>query len=111
MLNRLAPLLCFFLAVPLLCQQTNMQQRVQQRMGKKADWHQQMFDAAVASDKGTPVSRGEIASRDAQQLSAMTASLQEDLQQLQKGVLPKDMHNKLKSIEKLSKKLRQEIER
>ena len=46
---------------------------------------------------------------DAQHLSALSISLQSDLQQLQKGMLPKDLADNLKKIEKLSKKLRLEV--
>jgi hypothetical protein len=46
---------------------------------------------------------------DADQLSALSVSLQSDLQQLQKGMLTKDLADNLKKIEKLSKKLRQEV--
>jgi len=46
---------------------------------------------------------------DAEQLSALSTLLQSDLQQLQKGVLSKDLTDNLKKIEKLSKRLRQEV--
>jgi|SRR5215467_9281318 len=46
---------------------------------------------------------------DAELLSALSISLQSDLQQLQKGMLTKDLAENLKKIEKLSKKLRQEV--
>ena len=46
---------------------------------------------------------------DAQHLSELSISLQSDLQQLQKGMLTKDLAENLKKMEKLSKKLRQEV--
>ena len=46
---------------------------------------------------------------DAERLSALSLALQSDLQQLQKGMLTKDLSENLKKIEKLSKKLRQEV--
>jgi hypothetical protein len=46
---------------------------------------------------------------DAQHLAALSISLQSDLQQLQKGMLTKDLADNLKKMEKLSKKLRQEV--
>lgn len=46
---------------------------------------------------------------DAERLSALSASLQSDLQQLQKGMLSRDLAENLKKVEKLSKKLRQEV--
>lgn len=47
--------------------------------------------------------------QDAQDLSMVSAQLQSDLQQLQKGLLTKDLAQNLKKVEKLSKKLRQEV--
>lgn len=47
--------------------------------------------------------------KDAEDLSALSAVLQSDLQNLRKGVLSKDFADHLKRIEKLSKKLRQEV--
>jgi hypothetical protein len=46
---------------------------------------------------------------DAQQLSDLNAALQAQLQQLQKGMLAKDLAENLKKAEKLAKKLRQEV--
>jgi hypothetical protein len=48
---------------------------------------------------------------DAEQLSALSSSLQSDLKQLQNGKLTKDLTENLKKIEKLSKRLRQEVAR
>jgi len=45
----------------------------------------------------------------AQELAALSSSVQLDLQQLQKGMLFKDLAENLKKMEKLSKKLRQEM--
>ena len=47
--------------------------------------------------------------QDAEQLAVVNAALQTDLQQLKKGLLPKTLADNLKKVEKLSKKLRQEI--
>ena len=46
---------------------------------------------------------------DAEQLTVLSAALHSDLQELQKGVLPRDFSETLKKVEKLSKKLRQEM--
>jgi len=46
---------------------------------------------------------------DLEQLSTLNTSLQSDIQQFQKGVLPRDFSENLKKMEKLSKKLRQEM--
>ncbi len=47
--------------------------------------------------------------RDAQELSELQSSLQQQLQLLQKGMLHKDLGETLKKNEKLAKKLRQEV--
>src|SRR5579864_7992657 len=46
---------------------------------------------------------------DIQELSSLSATLQTDLQRLQRGMLSKDLGQHLKQIEKLSKKVRQEV--
>ncbi len=46
---------------------------------------------------------------DVQELSSLSSTIQSDLEQLQKGMLSKDLGQHLKKIEKLSKKLRQEV--
>ena len=47
--------------------------------------------------------------RHAEELSTLNVALQSQLQQLQRGMLPKELPENLKKIEKLSKKLRQEM--
>lgn len=47
--------------------------------------------------------------QDASELSALSASMQSDLVQLRKGILSKDLAQNLKKMEKLAKKLRQEV--
>ena len=46
---------------------------------------------------------------DAAQLQQLAATVQGEIDQVTKGVMPKDMNDNLKKIEKLSKKLRSEI--
>jgi hypothetical protein len=48
--------------------------------------------------------------QDASELSALSSSVQSDLQRLQKGILAKDLQPRLQKMEKLCKKLRQEME-
>ena len=48
--------------------------------------------------------------REARELSALAASIPGDVEQLQKGLLPKDAVETLKRIEKLSKQLRGQIQ-
>ncbi len=48
--------------------------------------------------------------RDANELSQLAQSLPADIEQVDRGILPKDLADKLKRIEKLSKKLRRELD-
>ncbi len=48
--------------------------------------------------------------REARELSALAASVPGDVEQLKKGLLPRDAMDKLKRIEKLSKQLRGQIQ-
>ena len=111
MLTRLTPLAFFLFASLAVCQQSSRQIQNQQRAARRIEWQQQIQDtnAASVSAPSTTVA-AETVSRDAQQLSQLTASVYSQLQQLQKGALPKDLDANLKAIEKLSKKLRREIE-
>lgn len=87
------------------------QQPVQERIEKKIAWHEQM-----ASEADKPPSVNKSAARldmlhhDIEQLSALSVTVQYDLQQLQKGALAKDLDEQLKKLEKLSKKLRRDIQ-
>ena len=63
--------------------------------------------AAEPDDPGA--ARLQAIHRDAKELTALSASVQSDLQQLGKDLLAKDLGAKLKKMEKLSKKLRQEL--
>jgi len=49
--------------------------------------------------------------REANQVLELSKSIQSDFEAVTRGVLPKDIIEKLKRIEKLSKRLRNEIER
>jgi hypothetical protein len=56
-----------------------------------------------------PAFRLQAINQDAQELSALSASLQSGLLQLRKELLTKDLTPNLKKMEKLAKKLRQEV--
>ena len=49
--------------------------------------------------------------REASQVLELSKSIQSDLESVSRGLLPKDTIDKLKKIEKLSKHLRNQIER
>ena len=108
---RLACLLLVLLAVPSVSQQSNPQAGVQARISKKIDWHNQMAEGTVpqaSPDAGA--ARTQSIHHDAEELQALSVSVYSDLQQLRKGLLAKDLDEKLKKMEKLSKKLRRDME-
>jgi hypothetical protein len=104
MSTRLVFVFLIFLAIPVFSQQTTVQQ-TQQRIWSRG----QGMRPDSAPELDTKAARLEAIHHDATDLSALSASLQTDLEQLQKGLLTKDLAEKLKKIEKLSKKLRQEV--
>ena len=68
-------------------------------------------DSMAASHAGVSLERhAHGVQQEAQDLSELSSSIQEDLQKLQKGMLAKDLHEKLKKLEKLAKRLRQDVE-
>lgn len=108
---RLACLLCVLIAVPAVSPQSATQSAVQARIDKKIDWHNQMASATVSpAELDAAAARLQSMHHDAEELSVLSASVQSDLQQLQKGFLTKDLGEKLKKMEKLTKKLRRDME-
>ena len=104
---RLVSLLVFLLAVPAVSQHTSIQARINQSI----DQHQrQLSQAPTAAEPNLKAIRLHAIHQDANELSALSASMQSDLQLLQKGLLVKDLNDNLKKMEKLSKKLRREME-
>ena len=69
-----------------------------------------MMKADTPPDLDLRAARLAAIHQDAAELSTLSGSVQPDLQQLQKGILAKDLEQRLKRMEKLSKKLRQEME-
>jgi hypothetical protein len=99
--------LIVLLAVPAVCQRATLQSRI----NASVEQHQQQISQtppAAGPDERTI--RREEFHRDVTELSTLSASVQSDLQKLQRGVLVKDLHENLKKLEKLSKKVRQELE-
>lgn len=103
--TRIAPLCFVLIATPLLCQQMNVQQRSQLR----EQWREDLQNNALNNSEN-PNAKRALITEEARQLSTLNISLQAELAQLQKGALPKDLHEKLKAMEKLAKKLRRELE-
>ena len=105
--TRLAVLLLVLIAVPALSQQSTIQSRID----KKIDWHNEMAESTVPPEAtDAAAARRQTIHQDAEELSALSVSLYPDLQQLRKGLLSKDLAEKLKKMEKLSKKLRRDME-
>lgn len=102
---RLVLLASLLLITPAFSQMGNVTQRVNQRYAA----HDQNvhLEGAPQLDQRANLLR-EI-NQDSQELSALSSSLKADLEQLQKGFLAKDLSQKLKKMEKLSKRLRQEM--
>ncbi len=108
---RLASLLLVLLAVPAASPQSSPQGNVQQRISKKIDWHNQMAEGTVPpASPDADSARAQSIHHDAEELQALSVSVYSDLQQLRKGLLAKDLDEKLKKMEKLSKKLRRDMQ-
>jgi hypothetical protein len=105
MRGRVAVFLSLLVISPALSQQMNVTQRINQRYAA----HEQNMRPEAAPEIDQRAIRLREINQDAQTLSALSSSLQSDLQQLQKGFLAKDLNQKLKNIEKLSKRLRREM--
>ncbi len=103
MSTRLVFVLLIFLAVPVFSQQSV--QRTQQWIWSRG----QGMRPDTAPDLDPRAARLEAIQHDAADLATLSVALQSDLVQLQKGLLAKDLAQKLKQVEKLSKKLRQEV--
>jgi hypothetical protein len=73
------------------------------------NWSPTIVRPGPPRDLNSPAFRLQAISQDAEELSTLSASLQSDLLQLRKGLLTKDLTPNLKKMEKLAKKLRQEV--
>jgi predicted transcriptional regulator len=105
MRGRVAVFLSLLVISPALSQQTNVTQRINQRYAA----HEQNVRPESAPEIDQRANRLREINHDIEELSALSTSLQSDLQELQKGLLVKDLNQKLKKMEKLSKRLRQEV--
>ena len=75
------------------------------------DWPKNQFPSTQATAANSQKSVAETAqlARDAHDLAELSASIPADLDHLNRGLLPKDLIEKLKRVEKLSKRLRNEL--
>jgi len=106
MSSRLVFLLVVCLAVAALSQQPRVAQQINQRVDSK---EQRISQVIPPTEQDARRARLETVHHDAQELRTLSASVQSDLEQLGKGLLAKDLQAKLKKMEKLSKRLRQEM--
>ena len=90
--------------LPLSSQQSTMSQRLP---GGK--WSSGVVMPEPARDMNPEAFRIQNINRDAEQLSLLSAAMQSDLQQLRKGMLSKELEQNLKKMEKLAKRLRDEV--
>ena len=102
---RLVSVLLVFLTVPMFSLQSGIEQQMQQRVWSRG----QMMKPDSPPELNPEASRLQAIQHDATDLAVLSTSLQSELEQLQKGLLAKDLEQKLKKMEKLSKKLRQEV--
>lgn len=103
---RLVFLLLVCLAAAALSQQPRIAQQINQRVDSK---EQRISQVIPPTEQDARAARLETVHHDAQELRNLSASVQSDLEQLGKGLLAKDLQAKLKKMEKLSKRLRQEM--
>jgi len=98
-------LLVSLLAIPALTQQSPMNPQLPGR-----NWSlPASVEPEPTRDLDMRALRLQSIHQHAGELTALSVSVQSDLQQLQKGMLTKDLAENLKKMEKLSKKLRQEV--
>lgn len=104
-IRKLAVLLVLLIGPAFSQQQGNVTQRINQRL----DSHDNPLRPEPIPEADQRAIRLRAVDHDVQEWSALSSSLQSDLQQLQKGLLTKELNQKLKKIEKLSKRIRQEV--
>jgi hypothetical protein len=97
-------LLFILMAVPLFAQQ-NAQVRTDQWIWSRG----QMMKADTPPSLDARQAQMEATLRDAAELSTLSQAVQSDIQQLRQGLLAKDLDQRLKRMEKLSRKLRREM--
>ena len=105
--TRYASLLLLILSVPASSQHTSMQARINQSVAQREE---QISQVSASPAPNVRAARFAALQHDANELSALSSSVQSDLQKLQQGMLVKDLDENLKKLEKLSKKVRHEIE-
>lgn len=101
---RVVLLSLFLLTLPAWCQQSSVSQHT-----PGGNWSPTIVRPEPPRDLNPEAFRFQSINQDAEELSALSAMMQSDLSQLRKGVLSKELEQNLKKMEKLAKKLRQEV--
>ena len=94
----------FLLTLPGWSQPSTMSQRV-----PGGNWSPTIVRPEPPRDLNPEAFRLQNINHDAEELSALSTLMQSDLSQLRKGMLPKELEQNLKKMEKLAKMLRQEV--
>jgi hypothetical protein len=76
---------------------------------EQARQHQLELDKELDQSLPEPVSENQQARKDAQALAASVQAITPELEKLKGGMLANDLGKRLKELEKLSKRLRQEL--
>ena len=100
-------LLLVILSIPAISQQSSIQTRINQSVTQREE---QISQVSASPSPDVRAARLAALHHDASELSVLSISVQSDLQRLQQGMLVKDLDEKLKKMERLSKKVRREIE-
>ena len=101
---RVVILSLFLVTLPGWSQQSTMSQRL-----PGGNWSPTIVRPEPPRDLNPEAFRLQSINQDAEELSALSTLMQSDLSQLRKGVLSKELEQNLKKMEKLAKKLRQEV--
>jgi len=101
---RVVLLSLFLLTVPVWSQQSTISQHL-----PGGNWSPTIVRPEPPRDLNPEAIRLQSINHDAEELSALSSLMQSDLSQLRKGVLSKELEQNLKRMEKLAKKLRQEV--
>jgi hypothetical protein len=89
--------LAILVSLPAVCQQGAIPP-----MGRPIQWQH-------PTPEVSPEQRIRAVKQEALDLSELSNSIQDDLQKLQQGILSKDLNQKLKKLEKLAKRLREDV--
>ena len=101
---RVVLLSLLLLTLPLWSQQSTMPQHL-----PGGNWSPTVVRPEPPRDLNPEAFRLQSINHDAEELAALSALMQSDLSQLRKGTLSKELEQNLKKMEKLAKKLRQEV--